>query len=147
MRVFASVLAAASALALWATPASASTLPDCEAPATPIAIGQTIQSETTAGEYPEGARYFCFAAPEGVMMLIISLSGMNSDLDLYVGMGSISSVLGKDLIEGQTYTWTSRNAGIVEDTVALAVPAAGIYYVEVVSYTIGSASPFTLSVQ
>lgn len=114
----------------------------CEAPANPIMIGAMTHGEITAAQsYPENARYYCFSIPEGVQSLTVTLSGMTADLDLYVGSGSITSVQGNE-----AYEWMSNVTGTADDTITVNQPAAGVYYVEVVSYE-GVASRFTLVVR
>lgn len=119
----------------------------CESPATAIAIGATVNADITAADaYPANARYYCFEAPAGSGAINISVSGMTSDLDLFVGSNGIASVQGVQLEQGQTYEWMSNLQGTATDSVQINAPRAGIYYVEIVSFT-GAASPYTLTVR
>lgn len=120
----------------------------CDPPAAPIATGEDVRGEipATSAPYPANARYYCFSLAAGVQQATLRLSGLSADLDLYVGHGSISTVQGVDLNAGQTYQWKSNAFGTADETITLAAPAAGIYYVEIVSYQ-GERSPFVFSVR
>lgn len=127
--------------------AASMALPTCESPATAIAMGGTMNGNIPAAQsYPENARYYCFQVQQGAGSVTVELSGLQADLDLFIGSNSISSVQGQELQEGQTYEWMSRNEGTANDSVTITGPAAGIYYVEIVSYQ-GEASNYTLSVR
>ena len=119
----------------------------CDAPAQPIAIGATVSNQIEAAQsYPENARYFCFQAPEGVRSITVTLSGMTTDLDLYVGSNNIQSVQGVDISAGQNYEWKSNALGTVDERIVIDAPRAGVYYAEIVSFQ-GEASPYQISVQ
>ncbi len=119
----------------------------CDAPAQPIAIGATVSNQIEAAQsYPENARYFCFQAPEGVRSITVTLSGMTTDLDLYVGSNNIQSVQGVDISAGQNYEWKSNALGTVDERVVIDAPRPGVYYAEIVSFQ-GEASPYQISVQ
>jgi hypothetical protein len=107
----------------------------CDAPAQPLAIGASAHGEIPAGQsYPDNARYFCVQVGEGVSSVTFELSGMSTDLDLYVGSGTIGSVQGVNLQEGDTYEWKSNAFGNDNEVVTINDPQPGIYYAEVVSY-------------
>jgi len=126
----------ASGAAGAAAPAS------CDAPAQPLAVGASAHAEIPAGQsYPDNARYFCVQVAEGTPSLTIEVSGMSTDLDLYVGSGNIQSVQGVNLQEGDTYQWKSNAFGNDNETVTIPNPAPGVYYAEIVSYQ-GEASGF-----
>jgi hypothetical protein len=120
----------------------------CDPPAAPIGTGVDVRGEiaATSAPYPANARYYCFSLPAGVQQATLRLSGLSADLDLYLGHGSINTVQGVDLNAGQNYQWKSNAFGTVDETIVLAAPAAGIYYVEIVSYQ-GEHSPFVLNVR
>lgn len=119
----------------------------CDSPAQPIAIGATVDAQITAAQsYPANARYFCFQAPEGARSVTLTLSGMTTDLDLYVGSNSIQSVQGVDISAGQNYEWKSNALGNVDERVVIDNPRAGVYYAEIVSFQ-GEASPYRISIQ
>lgn len=119
----------------------------CDAPAVPLALGASVSGDITAAQsYPENARYYCFDVPAGTQSVTVELSGMSVDLDLYVGSGSINSVQGVNLEEGETYQWKSNAFGTDNETIAISAPAAGTYYAEIVSFQ-GTASSYTFSVR
>ncbi len=120
----------------------------CDNPAQPIALGSTTQSQlaATRNPYPANATYYCVDVPGGTRNVTIQLSGLSADLDLYVGHGAISTVQGVDISQGQNYQWKSNAYQNVDETVEIANPQAGIYYIEVVSFE-GNGSNFTLNVR
>ncbi len=119
----------------------------CDAPAQPIAIGATVNNQIQAAQsYPENARYFCFQVGEGVRSVTLTLSGMTTDLDLYVGSNSIQSVQGVDISAGQNYEWKSNALGTVDERIVIDAPRPGVYYAEIVSFQ-GEASPYQISLQ
>jgi len=119
----------------------------CDSPAAPLAIGASATGDIQAGQqYPNNARYFCVNVPAGTSSLTLEVSNMSADLDLYVGSGSIGSVQGVNLEEGDTYQWKSNEFGTGAERVQITNPAAGIYYAEIVSYQ-GEASSFTIAAQ
>jgi hypothetical protein len=119
----------AGAAAGAAAPAS------CDAPAQALAIGASAHGEIPAGQtYPDNARYFCVQVGEGTSSVTFTLSGMSTDLDLYVGTGTIQSVQGVNLQEGDTYEWKSNAFNNDNEVVTINNPQPGIYYAEIVSY-------------
>lgn len=133
--------APATQTATAAAPAS------CDAPAVPLALGASVSGDIPVAEsYPENARYYCFNIPAGAQNVTVELSGMSVDLDLYVGSGSINSVQGVNLEQGETYQWKSNAFGTDNETVTISAPEAGTYYAEIVSFQ-GQASPYTFSVR
>lgn len=127
--------------------AASMALPTCEAPAAAVAMGGTMNGNITAAQsYPENARYYCFQVAQGAGSVTVTLSGLQADLDLFIGSNGIASVQGQALEQGQTYEWMSRNEGTADDSVTINSPAAGVYYVEIVSYQ-GEASNYTLAVR
>lgn len=120
----------------------------CDAPAVGMAIGTDVNAEIQASSapYPANARYYCILVSQGTPQLTLELSGMTTDLDLYVGHGSIRSVQGVDITAGQTYEWKSNEFGTVDERVVISNPQPGIYYAEIVSYQ-AQHSPFRFSVR
>lgn len=120
----------------------------CDSPAAPIAVGASVNGEitSTTQPYPANARYFCFMAPEGAGSVTITLSGMSTDLDLYVGSNTIQSVQGIDISAGQNYEWKSNDFGTGDEQIVINQPRAGVYYAEIISYE-GAPSAFTFQVR
>jgi hypothetical protein len=120
----------------------------CAAPAVTVAVGASANGEITATTepYPANARYYCVNVPAGAQSLTLTLSGMSTDLDLYVGHGTIESVQGVNLEQGETYEWKSNAFGNVDERVVINQPQPGAYYAEIVSYE-GQPSSFQFSVQ
>jgi hypothetical protein len=118
---------------------------NCDTPAVPLALGASVSGNIPqAAGYPENARYYCINVGAGVPSVTIELSGMDVDLDLYVGSGNIASVQGVDLQAGETYEWKSNAFGTGAETVTIPTPAPGVYYAEIVSFE-GQASNYTLT--
>ena len=113
-----------------------------------MAVGGDVRGEITATDqgYPANARYYCINVPEGTRRVSMELSGMSVDLDLYVGHGSIGSVQGVDLSQGETYEWKSNEFGTGAERVVIENPQAGVYYAEVISYQ-SLPSTFSFSVE
>jgi hypothetical protein len=120
----------------------------CAAPAVTVAMGASANGEITATTepYPANARYYCVDVPAGASSLTLELSGLSADLDLYVGHGSIESVQGVNVEQGETYEWKSNAFGNVDERVVINQPQPGAYYAEIVSYE-GHPSSFQLSVR
>jgi hypothetical protein len=108
----------------------------CDQPAVQVAIGAQANGEITATTqpYPANADYFCVNVGPGVQRLTLELSGMTVDLDLYVGHGSIDSVQGINLEQGETYEWKSNAFGTETERVVIDQPQPGVYYAEIISY-------------
>lgn len=126
----------------------AMTAVSCDAPAVQVAIGSTTNADipATRQAYPANARYYCVNVPAGVSRVTMTLSGMTTDLDLYVGSGTIQSVQGVNVEQGETYEWKSNAFGTADERVVIANPEPGVYYAEIVSYQ-GEASPYQFTVQ
>jgi hypothetical protein len=125
--------------------AAAAATVNCESPAAPLAIGAQTHGDIPAAQnYPDNARYFCINVPADTASLTLELSGMATDLDLYVGHGTLSSVQGVNLQNGDTYEWKSNEFGNNPERVTIDHPTAGVYYAEIVSYQ-GVASGFDFS--
>jgi hypothetical protein len=125
----------------------ASALASCESPAAPIAIGASVAGEITqTAQHPANARYYCFAVPEGTGAVTVTLSGMATDLDLYIGSNGLQSVQGVNVQEGETYEWKANAFGTGDEIITINNPRAGTYYAEIVSYQ-GEPSAFTLAVR
>jgi trypsin len=103
----------------------------CDSPAVAIGLGVAVQSQIQATDqpYPANATYYCVEVPAGTGGVTIDLTGMSADLDLYVGFGSIESVLGLDAWE-----WSSAAGGTADEQVVINQPDPGVYYIEVLSY-------------
>lgn len=121
---------------------------NCESPAAPIAVGASVAGDITqtTQPYPANARYYCFAVPDGANSVTVTVSGMATDLDLYVGSNGIQSVQGVNVEAGETYEWKANAFGTGDETVVINTPRAGTYYAEIVSYQ-GEPSAFTLAVR
>jgi hypothetical protein len=120
---------------------------NCESPAQAIAIGASVSGDIPAGQtYPGNARYYCVNVPEGTSSITMDLTGMSTDLDLYVGHGTLESVQGVNLEQGETYEWKSNAINNVDERVTITNPQAGVYYAEIVSYQ-GAASNFNFAVR
>ena len=98
------------------------------------------------GPYPANCLYYCVSLREAAGELSIDIRDASTDLDLFVGMGSIEAVSGEELAEGETYTWKSNQPGTVDERVEVSLPEAGLYYLEVCSYE-GESTPFELEVR
>ena len=120
---------------------------ECDTPAEQIDPGRPVDSEIepTGEPYPANATYYCIAIPSGIDRVTIDLVGMIADLDLFVGFGSIESVQGTELDQGDTFDWMSNEFGIVDERVVIDGPQPGVYYIEITSYE-HEFSPFTLTV-
>ncbi len=103
-----------------------------------------LQMHTATGDYPANCLYYCLPVPDGQTSLAIDLRDFDVDLDLYVGYGSIETVQGAELVEGETFYWKSNEGGTDDELVNISSPDGGLYYIEVCSYD-GTASPFELS--
>lgn len=127
--------------------APSSPAPNCEAPARALAFGSAITGEMAATDegYPANARYYCFRVPELVRSVSVRLTGLDADLDLYIGANTIASVQGSQLEHGRTYEWLSNRHGAADEQIVLSDAGGGLYYIEIVSYR-GDASAFTLEV-
>lgn len=117
---------------------------DCDSPAVEIQLGQDVRSaiQATTRPYPATATYYCVVVPAGTRRVTMTLGGMTTDLDLYVGHGSIRTVQGVDLSAGQNYQWKSNDFGTGDERVVIERPQAGTYYIEIASYE-GAGSNFT----
>ena len=67
---------------------------DCDPPAQPVELDTPMIGylEATADEYPANALYFCVEVPSGTTVLYFTLAGLDTDLDIYIGFGSIDTV-------------------------------------------------------
>jgi len=108
----------------------------CDLQATPIASNRVhvTKMDATAELYPANCQYFCAAVPEDATNVTFGISRFSQDLDLYVGLDTISSVEGLTLIGEPTYLWKSNRPGSSPESITLIGPRAGLYYLEVCSY-------------
>jgi hypothetical protein len=119
---------------------------NCDSPATPIAINtaHNLQMHSTTQPYPANCLYYCFQIPDG-SDLDVGIYNFNTDLDIYIGYGSIEAVDGVEPEWGQSYDWMSNEFGTGDEVVSIPGPQAGVYYVEVCSYQ-GESTSFRLEV-
>jgi hypothetical protein len=128
-----------------ATATSSPLASNCDAPAVPLAIGASVSGNITAATaYPANARYYCINVGQGVSSVTIDLTGMDVDLDLYVGSSNIQSVQGVDISAGENYEWKSNAFGTGDEHVVINAPQPGVYYAEIVSFE-GQPSNYTLT--
>ena len=141
------VVSAESRATLAAVVTTAALAVDCDPPAEQIGLGQPVSSqlEPTGQPYPANATYYCVAFPGGIGRVTIDLTEIIADLDLYVGSGSIESVQGVDISQGDNYEWKSNDFGTGDERVVINDPEPGVYYIEIVSYEHLS-SPFVLTI-
>jgi hypothetical protein len=124
--------------------AHGSTPTSCDSPAKPVGPGQSggQHIDETADDYPANCTYYCTEVQSGASSLKIDISNFSADLDLFVGMDAITSVMGAD---PEDNPWKSNDTDTSSESVTVSSPDAGIYYIEVCSYD-GSASDFDLSI-
>ena len=99
---------------------------------------------STTQPYPANCLYYCFQIPNG-NALDIGIYNFNTDLDIYIGFGTIEAVDGVEPEWGESYDWMSNEYGTGDEVVNIPNPRAGVYYVEVCSFQ-GESSPFRLEV-
>lgn len=119
---------------------------ECDARATRIEPNALSRREmrSTSSPYPANCLYYCLWVPEGGETLDIAISDLAADLDLFVGFGEFSSVVGVEPTQSVSYTWKSNGYGTQDEAVRIPAPQTGMYYIEVCSYE-GEATPFNLS--
>jgi hypothetical protein len=106
----------------------------CAGPAAELTVGGSVDAELAASDRdPLPRRYFCVLVPEGLSSLTIALSGLESDLDLFV----------RRTRPGE---WTDRSRGGEGRTVVIENPPGGTYFIDVAPAYRGAGSAFTLSV-
>jgi hypothetical protein len=117
----------------------------CDVRARQIEVNRLYREDMPAatGAYPSNCLYYCLPVREPGGSLTIEVRNASTDLDLFVGMGSMESVSGEQLVEGETYTWKSNQPGDADERVEVSPPPAGLYYLEVCSYE-GESTPFEL---
>jgi hypothetical protein len=105
----------------------------CDEPAEPITLGIPYEGviDATPDPYPANARYFCVEVPAGANTLVFTLTDLEADLDLYVGLGSIESVQGLD---AGSWEWAGQEFGTTDEYIEIANPEGGMYYIEVFDY-------------
>ena len=96
----------------------------CDPLTTPLSANQAI-----SGQVPPGERenVYCLYISSGVNQLTIELYDLSTDLDLYVGYGSLGSIEGPD-------DWYSSNEYTIPESVVFTNPDAGYYYIHVEDY-------------
>jgi len=118
-------------------PASGLGLPEpgvCAPPAIEVFLGSTIESEIVGKKQkPLPREYFCVQVPDGGESFIIELSGLESNLDVFV----------RYAIPGE---WMDRSRGGTERSVFIDNPESGAYYIDIAGALPGAGSPFTLSI-
>lgn len=127
------------------TPASVG---ECEAPTTEITLGSPVNSEIVNDDQPPPEReFFCVFVPEGASSITFELTGMTSDLNLYIGYPDLETVQ-----QGGFMFWFSEEQGVADEVLVIQ-PAfdefvePGSYYIEVSAEDFHGSSPFTLSVR
>ncbi len=112
----------------------------CDAQAIRIEISQRYQEFQEASQTYEGSyTLYCTWIPEGARNLEVTVSGLEADLDLYLDLDA-------GIVAYTDYgLWESAQDGIVEETVTIPEPHAGVYYIQVVSFE-RLPSPYTLLV-
>jgi hypothetical protein len=120
----------------------------CEEGARQIQPNRLYREEmpTATGPYPGNCLYYCVWLREPAESLSVDVSDASTDLDLFIGYGSVEAVSGEELVEGETYTWKSNQPGDVDERVEIPSPADGTYYLEICSYE-GASTPFELNVR
>jgi hypothetical protein len=119
---------------------------ECDQRSTRIELNTLSHQEmqATSSPYPANCLYYCLWVPEGGDSLEIGIVDFVADLDLFVGFGDFSSVVGIDPTPGASYDWKSNQYGTRDEAVTIPAPEIGVYYIEVCSYE-GDATPFDLS--
>ncbi|HUG75464.1 MAG TPA: PPC domain-containing protein [Acidimicrobiia bacterium] len=112
--------------------------------AEPLTLGVPYEGaiDATSDPYPANTRYFFVEVPEGASTLVFTLTDLETDLDLYVGYGSIDSVQGLD---AGSWEWAGQEFGTAPEYIEIANPEGGVYYIEVFDYD-QAGSTFTLMV-
>ena len=103
---------------------------DCDTPAQSIDLDTPMMGNlpATTNTYPANALYFCVEVPAGTSTLYFTLAGMETDLNIYVGFGSIDTVQG---LEEGSWEWAGQNTDTEAELVTIDDPIAGTYYIEV----------------
>ena len=93
----------------------------CDPLATPISPNQAI-----SGQVPPGERenVYCLYISQDANQLTVELYDLSTDLDLYVGYGSLGSIEGPD-------DWYSSNEDTIPEIVVFTNLDAGYYYIHV----------------
>lgn len=124
--------------AAWTCELPESTGAVCDPAAVPLVLGTATEGAIEATElpYPANAVYYCVEVPRATDEVTVDLTGMTTDLDLYVGIGSIE--------DAQYHSdWGSADWGTADEHIAITQPPAGLYYLEVLSF-LGEQSGFTI---
>jgi hypothetical protein len=91
--------------------------------------------DATNEPYPANCTYYCLSIPGGTSTLVVDLTGMEADLDLFVGYGGVEAVTGRVPEQGVSYDWMSNEFGTVDENVTVSGPPTELpYYIEVCSY-------------
>ena len=107
---------------------------ECAFPALEVGLNTSIESEIIPKDQdPLPHRYFCAQVPDGLSNVVINLTGLESDLDLFVR-------------HSRPAEWLDRSRGEGERIVIIENPESGAYYIDVVGAYAGAGSSFTLSV-
>jgi hypothetical protein len=155
---FAMVALFAASLACAVPPSSGSTASEatgeaagsavCDTPARLIQLNRLYREEMPAatGPYPANCLYYCVWLRDAAGSLSVDVREASTDLDLFIGIGSIEAVSGEEIVEGETFTWKSNQPGDIDERVEIPSPAEGVYYLEICSYE-GESTPFELDVR
>lgn len=114
-----------------------------QAPATAIQPNQSYNQTMLENyeEYPGGCQYYSLPVSAGYSQLDIQMTGMSTDLDLYVQYEDPNF---SSEAESDSDSWYSRESDSADEQVSISSPQAGTYYIEICSFE-GEASPYTLS--
>ncbi|HJX59524.1 MAG TPA: PPC domain-containing protein [Patescibacteria group bacterium] len=112
----------------------------CDTNAIRLEVAQNYEEFQQASQDYEGSyTLYCTWVPEGARSLSVGIRGLEADLDVYIDMDA-------SIIAYTNYgTWESAQDGLVEEAVTIPNPAAGVYYIQVVSFE-RLPSPYTLLV-
>ncbi len=90
-----------------------------------INAGNPIIDQISTATEGRDFKVYLLNVPSGINSLVITLTQLDDDFDLYVGYGSYSSV------EGENYDWRSRNDDLTPEYIYISNPQAGNYYIQV----------------
>ena len=116
----------------------------CDSPAVALGPDQvnTLHIDETAEDYPANCNYYCTEVQSGASSLTVDVRNFTEDLDLFVGLGSITSVLG---VDPEDNPWKSNEYGTDPESVKISAPDAGIYYIEICSFD-GTATDYDVKI-
>lgn len=119
----------------------------CGGDATGIEIGSPVEDQVDMdGDFTEHV-YFCVDVPGGVSTLTVTLTGLEANLDVYVGYPDLETVK-----SGGFTFWFSDNDDVADENLVInrggdRLLDPGPYYIEVSSPDGRGVSPFRLLVE